>query len=866
MRYRREVSPEIKKERRDAVKATLKSMIVPMIFFLIIGVLVFIVITFQNPDEVNEVVPVNAYDGTEKEVYLENDYLKLTLDTSTTQFVIEDKKSGAVWRSNPENADSDSLALDAEKGRLNSLLLLVYSTQTGLDTTYDTYNYSTKNGIYEIEATDDSIRVNYSLGKVEKTFVLPTVMKLSEYNEWMALLEVSDANLFSNYYKKYDINNLGKKDDKEELLANYPILETEPIVVQRDGLKDGMKKTLQDRLAEVGYTYEDYIEDQELDMSAATNDNIVFNVSIEYSLDGDDLIVNVPFDSLDGPSDYAITSITPLPYFGAGGTDENGYLFVPEGGGGLINFNNGRTTVSNYYANLYGWDMAVTRDSVVHNTRAYFNVFGISKNDHSFICMMEDGNAYASVQADISGKTNSYNYVNAVYTVSPREQYDVGEIANSAVYKYFDYDSTQNVKLRYSFVDSDDYVDMAKDYGEYLKFEYGDYLTLQDHTSTPVEVEIIGAVDKVKQILGVPVSKPLELTDFDEAADIVETLTDEGFDNLSVKLSGWCNGGVNQHVLERVSVLSELGGKKDLKSLSKTCEELSVPLYLNGVTQYAYDSDLLDGFFSYTDAAKLISKERAELYEYSHVTYAQREGTDSYYLLHASKASEYVDKLVKTADKYGAGVSFEDMGMDLSADYYVKNPTRRENAKLIQAEAFKNLADSGKDVMINMGNDYAIAYVDFVTNMDLRGSVYTILDEEVPFYQLAIHGYVSYAGNPVNISGDDTKQVLIAAEYGAGLSFTLMDESAFALQKTLYSEYYGSDFDSWHDRMVEIYERYNSELGHIFNQEMTGHDNLSDFVSLTTYADGTKVYVNYSYDDETVNGVTVPARDYLVVK
>ncbi len=66
--------------------------------------------------------------------------------------------------------------------------------------------------------------------------------------------------------------------------------------------------------------------------------------------------------------------------------------------------------------------------------------------------------------------------------------------------------------------------------------------------------------------------------------------------------------------------------------------------------------------------------------------------------------------------------------------------------------------------------------------------------------------------------------------------------------------------------MVEIYERYNSELGHIFNQEMTGHDNLSDFVSLTTYADGTKVYVNYSYDDETVNGVTVPARDYLVVK
>jgi hypothetical protein len=47
---------------------------------------------------------------------------------------------------------------------------------------------------------------------------------------------------------------------------------------------------------------------------------------------------------------------------------------------------------------------------------------------------------------------------------------------------------------------------------------------------------------------------------------------------------------------------------------------------------------------------------------------------------------------------------------------------------------------------------------------------------------------------------------------------------------------------------------------------MTGHDNLTETVSCTEYEDGTKVYVNYGYEDYTDAGVTVPARDYKVVR
>ena len=117
-----------------------------------------------------------------------------------------------------------------------------------------------------------------------------------------------------------------------------------------------------------------------------------------------------------------------------------------------------------------------------------------------------------------------------------------------------------------------------------------------------------------------------------------------------------------------------------------------------------------------------------------------------------------------------------------------------------------------------------------------------------------------------NICGNTGEELLYSAEYGAGLSFTFMKESAFALQKTLYTEYYAADYDAWNGEMKEICARYDEELGHTFNQEMTGHENINDYVSVTEYADGTRVYVNYGYTDYAGDGINVPARDYKVVK
>ena len=864
MKKEKTVNNERITERNNKIKETLQSLIFPTVFALIILGLVWFVVHYQNIEKPQELIETHSYTGGEDPVVMENDKLLFTMDPLTTQFTIKVKETGKEWRSNPEGAANDSHALSEEKDKLRSPLLMSYAVETGLETQINSFSQSTENGVYDIEQGDGYIRVDYSMGDIEKEFIIPPALTVENYEKWYDAATTDGKKLIKKYYREYDINNLKKDDNKEELLEEYPELANQHLYILHHAAKDNVKTKLQNFFAEAGYTMDDYMADKTHDSSGSASDKPVFNVSVIYRLDGDDFTVEIPFKDMQFRSDYPIYTLTPLPYFGAGGPEDDGYILVPEGGGSLIDFNNGKISQATYYANVYGWDMCVTRKAVVHNTRAYYGVYGIANKNDSFICILEDGRTYAAIQADIAGKNHSYNFANAIYSICRREQYDVGDIANSDIYKYDDVLPDESLIQRYRFINSGDYSDMAKNYRDYLKEKYGQYLSLNTDQNAPAEVEIVGAVDNIRQILGVPVSRPLKLTTFDEAAVMIRALKEDGVANLSVKLRGWCNGGVRQKVLKRTHIVSSLGSSSKLKNLADTANSEGVNLYLNGITQYACDSNLLDGFFSYTDAAKLISKERVRLLEYSRTTYGQRDDLDPYFLLHTEIAGRMSDNLAAQAQKYGVGASFEDDGKELSSDFYKKKPYSREAVSRLQEDRFKSL-DSTK-VMINMGNDYAVPYVDMVTNMDLHGSGYTILDACVPFYQLALHGYIDYTGEPLNICGNYEEEFLNSVEYGAGLSWTVMQESPFILQKTMYTEFYGSEFDVCRKDIAETYGRYNRELGHTFCQEMSDHSFVTKEVTCTTYDDGTKVYVNYAYEDFDANGIHIPARDYLVVR
>ncbi len=106
-------------------------------------------------------------------------------------------------------------------------------------------------------------------------------------------------------------------------------------------------------------------------------------------------------------------------FFGAQGVDEEGAIFVPDGSGALIHFNNGKTKYSAYQQSVYGTDLStLTRDEDREEETARLPVFGLIKESGDAVLgIIEEGASVATISADVSGRVNNYNYVFPTFTV-----------------------------------------------------------------------------------------------------------------------------------------------------------------------------------------------------------------------------------------------------------------------------------------------------------------------------------------------------------------------------------------------------------------------------------------------------------------
>lgn len=806
-----------------------------------------------------------AYMKSDSIYILENDNLIFEMDPSTTYFTVTDKSTGTIWYSNPVDAEDDKIAYGEYKNQLKSTLLIEFSNSVGTRKAYNNYEYSIARELYEIEQNGDKIEVKYSIGDVVKAFTIPSALPESEMLVYLERMESSGQKQIKEYYRIYDITKLKGSENKDELLAKYPDLEQEPMYVLRDNTRDHLKEMLEKTFEAAGYTYDDYVIDLEKYSAQDVSGKNVYNISIVYSLEGNDLVVSLPYENMEWYDDFPLSRIKVLPFMGAGGIDDEGFILIPEASGAVIEFNNEKVKQNSYYADVYGWDYAIKRNSLIDESRATFPVFGISKNESSMLCLLEDYAASAAIEADISGKNNSYNYANASYKIMQGDLADVSGKSDRGIYLYEVNEFTGAIKQRYTFLDTKDYQGMAAAYRDYLMNQY-EGLVKKEEESVPVNVSIVGGIDKVKPRFGIPMRHNIPLTTYSEANDMLSDLIQRGFKNMNLVYIGWMNGGIKHFPLSKIKPISELGGKKALENLISYSESNGIPVYLEGNVLTAYDDGLFDGFQINSSSAKHTTREIVELYNFSAVTFRKKTWADEYYLLKPQVVREYAMNLLDAAKKYQAsGTALRDVGYKLSADYNPKNRMRRDEVKQYQQEILSDIQSSGKGSVTYGGYDYVLPYSDYVMNMDFYGGNYVIIDYMVPFYQIAIHGLVNYFGTSINLAADYTEMILKSAEYGAGLSFTFIMEEITALQESYYYTYlYGANYESWNDLATSIYQRYNDELSHCFNQYMTDHEKLADGVYVTSYEDGTKVYVNYNNEDYKYGSSLIPARDYKV--
>lgn len=833
------------------------------------ALVVFVGIPLYSDTEEEVVNPpvISYYEGDKKPLTMENDDLLFELDPTNTHFTLTEKATGRQWLSNPANAAQDPVAVAANKALLQSTLVVTYSSSSGtID--FNNYQYSIENGTYSVDqAEDGTVSVTYSVGKIEKIYILPSAITVERYKAFTDAMSKKDAKKVAGVYTLYKPDKVAAMEDKDTLLSMYPSLAEQELYVLKSGTSENNKKSIASILEASGYTMEDYELDMQLVAGAAENTDAVFNVTVEYSLEGKDLLVRVPYEKIRYRAAFPITYVTLLPMFGAAGMDEKGYMFIPEGGGALIAFNNGKLSQNSYYANMYGWDYGSERTEVVSETKNTFPVFGMIKDGASFLCMMEGAPSYGGVQADISLRYNSYNWICAKYNVLHSDRYNVSAKTARLVYMFEKELPQDTIVQRYRFLDTDSYVDLAQAYGDYLRQRYPELTARTAGEELPVSVELVGAIDKKVVKFGLPVNAVIPTTTFQQAKDIIGDLQSSGVQNMSVRMTGWSNGGVDQKVLTRVKPIGSLGGAKGMQSLIQSARSGGVPLYFDGVTCFAYNSGLLNGFIPFRDAARFTTREQIRIYPYSPIFYQQDEFFEPFYLVRPAFAQRMANNLMEALDKADAhGVAFRDIGYLLSGDYDQKDTTTREQVKQMHVDTLRAAHEKGQAVMIKEGYDYAMPYADLITDMDLNGIEYSIIDQMVPFYQIAIHGAVEYTGMSINLSDDWQTELLRCAEYGAGLNFTFMAEDGKILQDTLHSDLYGAGYEAWRGNAAALINEYQQAMRGLGNQRITGHEALSEDVRVTEYENGARVYVNYGAQDYQAEGVTVPARSYQVTR
>ena len=96
----------------------------------------------------------------------ENAYLRLYVDPASANFALEDKESGAVWHSNPQDVDGyDRIAAGRERNRLRALLRMSYVRGNGARVAYDSYTDSVLHDQHQIRRIDGGFRVEFRLGR-----------------------------------------------------------------------------------------------------------------------------------------------------------------------------------------------------------------------------------------------------------------------------------------------------------------------------------------------------------------------------------------------------------------------------------------------------------------------------------------------------------------------------------------------------------------------------------------------------------------------------------------------------------------------------------------------------------------------------
>lgn len=570
-------------------------------------------------------------------------------------------------------------------------------------------------------------------------------------------------------------------------------------------------------------------------LKASAKNDILYRITLDYVVEDGCLYAGLSWENL-GDKDDILAKVGFLEYFGATSVARKGdFILVPDGCGAVMSVDSDEE-IDTVDVSVYGADHG-EKASVSGIIPAY----GFKDGSDAFAAVIDSGDALAHITANKAPFESNYNRVGPVFTVTP----SVTE-GGKTIYSDVSYDKELKICFRFLSGANSSYAGLASACREQLIRNFTlSTRTLEPEADLPLIITAIGSSDSTK--LGFN----KVLTSFDEAEDILTRAKSKGINNVYMRCSGFLSGGTDSKYAAYAGPMAGLGGHSGLRELNDYAVGQNFNVFLDLSVVTGSGSDKYDGKDINGKTARVTVPGAFSGFGY---------GSESVERVVKSwKGSE--DALLGVLERFdgyeAAGFCISDAGEMLFTDY-LRGLDRQAVADGVN-DAIAPLSVR-KLVMVSGGNFYSLKNADVVALLpSTTQKEQTDSYKAVPFVQIVLHGIVDYGSGYLNLGSAPRDDFLRCVEYGALPSFILTDRSYDDSEK--YNEKFLAD--SCMPFMLECYEASGECLADLRGSRITDHSQLAPGVFCTVYETTTKIYVNYSDNDFTVNGITVEGHSWF---
>ena len=590
----------------------------------------------------------------------------------------------------------------------------------------------------------------------------------------------------------------------------------------------------------------------------------LFRIPVTYCLDENGFTVNILTDEIAEYGEVFVQSISILPNFYGAEKSEEGYLFIPDGCGALIDFDVYKAGMKGYRQQVYGRDYSLTsRQQMGQTMSPVFPVLGILKENAGVMIIADKGSAITYACAYPAGVDTVYNsaYFEMTYrSVDSLVLADKTWNATDVLMVSKEANNRGDVSIHYFLLDGNenDYVSMARIYRDYLKNKG---MIKSRNGSVGLGLQIYGGIKKEKSVLGFVVDDTLPMTTFGQAEHILQDVMDAGVNNVFAVFMGWNDDGLQDKVQDFARPERELGGKKGFKSLDNFAVEHGTVLMWDTDVLRIFETDVSHNKLFGT--AQAVSGEAAYQYKYYTSTYQKKENDDLSYLLAVNEIHAAADGIVDELDS--SNLSFSSLGEMLYSDFRYNAYKSRDDMASEVNSLLDDVRSRSDSLSVSVGNEYAVMAADQIQNLPLYDSGYLEAGTDVPFVSMVLRGEKTLFAEPMNQNENPKTYYLRLIETGVNPCFAITWQPTSELVDTDFNHLLSTEWSVLSDEVTEIANRWETDYAMVGDSHIIDHRIEGD-IRYTLYENGTASYVNYGHEPQTMNGVTVEARGYVILK